>query len=198
MNDLPAPGLNIQRAYLGIGGNQGQRLDHLRGAVYALDDHPGVQLVAVSGIFETEYVGPGRQDPYLNACLAIDTTLGPLELLNFLKSIEQRHGRQPDGHMKPRPVDLDILLYGDHIHNHSGLEIPHPRLPERAFVLEPLAQIAPGAIIPDLGETAEELCAKIRQKSGVWLKEDPKRSLLPAGCAVNKEEWRAALAVYCR
>ena len=185
-------------AYLGLGSNLGDRLDHLRRAVFALATHPQIMVRSLSGVFETEFVGEGLQDPYLNACVCIATSLGPEVLLSVLQSTELRHGRQPKGHMLPRPLDLDILLYGNDIRLETNLVLPHPRLRERAFVLEPLAEIAPDEKFPDSGETVRAVCAKIRQKSGPWLKECRRLSLLPEDSAACKEDWRAALAVYCR
>ena len=167
--------------YLGLGSNMGDRLEHLRRAVFALATHPEITLLDVSGVFETEFVGEGSQDPYLNACVSVETRLAPEVLLAVLKGTELRHGRRPRGHLLPRPLDLDILIYGDEIRSREVLTLPHPRLRERAFVLEPLAQIAGKKKIPDSGETVGVACAKIRQKSGPWLKERRELRLLPGG-----------------
>jgi 2-amino-4-hydroxy-6-hydroxymethyldihydropteridine diphosphokinase len=185
-------------AFLGIGSNMGDRLGHLRRAVFGLATHPQIQVESFSGVFETEYDGEGRQEPYLNACVKVRTALPPQVLLSVLKSVEQRHGRLPGGHMQPRTLDLDILLFdGRQLHGQS-LTVPHPRLRQRAFVLEPLNQIAPAEKFPDSGETVGSACAKIRQKSGPWLRECREFSLLPEATAASKEDWRAALAVHCR
>jgi len=196
----PAPSIQQSwaTALLGLGSNQGDRLDHLRRAVFALATHPEIKVLDTSKVFETEYVGPGRQEHYLNACARIQTTLTPEVLLAVLKGTEIRHGRRLDGHMLPRPLDLDILLYDNEIRNNVDLTLPHPRLQERAFVLEPLAEIASEENIPDSGETVGSVCAKIRQKSGPWLRECQELSLLPENTAASKEDWRAALAVHCR
>lgn len=183
---------------LGLGSNLGDRLGHLRRAVLALATHPEITVQDLSGVFETEFVGQGSQDPYLNACARIQTSLAPEVLLAVLKGTELRHGRQVDGHMLPRPLDLDILMYGNEIRSQKDLTLPHPRLMERAFVLEPLAEIAADENIPDSGETVGSVCAKIRQKSGPWLRECVELSLLPEDTAASKEDWRAALAVHCR
>ena len=184
-------------AFLGLGSNQGDRLDHLRRAVFALATHPEITVQEISGIYETQYVGEGQQDPYLNACVCVQTRLSPEVLLVVLKSAEQRHGRQPDSHMMPRPLDLDILLYGDEIRNENLLTLPHPRLLERSFVLEPLSEIAPTKKIPNSGETVVSACAKIRQKSKTWLRKCSEMNLLPEKISASKEDWRAALAVHC-
>lgn len=186
------------QAFLGLGSNMGDRLGHLRRALFALATHPEIQVTGCSGVFETEFVGEGQQAAYLNACVRVNTRLAPEVLLAVLKGAEQRHGRQPDGHLLPRPLDLDILLYGDQVQGGQILTLPHPRMRERAFVLEPLSQIAAVEKFPDSGETVGDACAKIRQKSGPWLRECRELSLLPEETAASKEDWRAALAVHCR
>ena len=192
--------------WLGLGGNMGDRLGHLRRAVLALGLHPEIAPVRASRIYETAYVGPGRQDPYLNACLEIRTSLAPAALLGVLKGLEERHGRGPDGHMRPRPVDLDILLWRGRRVDTPRLTVPHPRLAARAFVLVPLAELAGDEIFSDSGETIRAACAKIRRKSTetVRLLRDAAGKivpLLPDGSGLEgptKEDWRAALAVHCR
>lgn len=155
-----------ETVFLGLGGNQGDRMEHLRAGVTALAAVPGVSVVRVSGVYETDYVGTGQQDRYLNACVEIRSTLEPGRLLAALQGIEERRGRRPDTHLKPRPLDLDILLFGSRTQHDPALAIPHPSMRERAFVLVPLAEIAAGEIFPDSGETVAEACAKIRGKTG--------------------------------
>lgn len=159
-------------AYVGLGSNVGDRLAALRRALAGMAELPGVAVGAVSDVWETEHVAVGgardRQDPYLNACVEIRTELEPLELLEALKGLEAAAGRAGDGHGRPRPIDLDILLYGDAVLAGARLRVPHPELRRRAFVLEPLAQIAADALCPDSGETIGEACAKIRRKGGPW------------------------------
>lgn len=150
------------RVLLALGGNQGDRLGHLQAAVDALQDHPRLAVARISPVFETEFIGDGRQDPYLNACLELRCGLEPLPLLDVLKELEEKRGRRPDTHLQPRPLDLDILLFGERIVDEERLAVPHPRLRERAFVLEPLARIAGDLIFPDSGETVAQACAKIR------------------------------------
>jgi 2-amino-4-hydroxy-6-hydroxymethyldihydropteridine diphosphokinase len=152
----------------------GDRLGALRRALAGLAGLPGVGVGAVSGVWETEHVAVGgecgRQAPYLNACVEIHTTLEPPALLDALKGLEAAAGRAGDGHGRPRPVDLDILLYGDTVLATARLRVPHPELRRRAFVLEPLAEIAADARCPDSGETIGEACAKIRRKGGPWVR----------------------------
>ncbi len=185
-------------ACIGLGGNQGDRLGHLRAGIRALADHPDLELVAFSGVWETEYVGPGAQDPYLNACAVLRTALGPAALVAALKGIEAARGRAPDGHMRPRPLDLDLLLHGDFAGCDGPVTVPHPRARERAFVLEPLAEVAPDARFPDSGETVADACANIRRKSGPWLRRRAELSLAPGGTGDGKEDQGAALAVHRR
>jgi 2-amino-4-hydroxy-6-hydroxymethyldihydropteridine diphosphokinase len=193
---------------LGLGTNMGDRLRHLRRALFALATHPEIRVVAASRVYETEFVGEGTQDPYYNACVEVRTSLPPLVLLAVLKSAEEREGRPARGHLQPRPIDLDILLFGDRILASAGLAVPHKGMRDRAFVLEPLAEVAPDRIFPDSGETIAAACAKIRRKSGPWIRPLADAGLLPHGPVGpwrrdgtrerNKEDWRAALAVHCR
>jgi len=184
--------------YLGLGTNLGDRVDHLEQALFALATHPEIEVTAVSRVYETEYVGPGRQDPYLNACVELRTRLRPLVLLAVLKGTEQRQGRQPAGHMQPRPIDLDILMYGQRVMTGPHLTLPHLQMRERAFVLEPLTDLAAQEKFPDSGETIASACAKIRRKSGPWIKARMDVDLGNALPDNNKEGWRAALAVHSR
>ncbi len=194
------------RLWLGLGSNMGDRLGNLRRAVFALEVHPELEVLRGSRVYETDYVGPGSQQMYLNACLEVATCLEPLVLLAVLKGIEERLGRMPGGHMLPRPIDLDILLWQGRISQDARLTIPHPRARQRRFVLEPLAELAPQEIFPDSGETIRQACAKIRRKSGATVRllapdDGVEVRLLPGGCGSGeptREEWRAALAVHSR
>ena len=184
--------------YLGLGTNQGDRVAHLEQALFALATHPEIQVTAVSRVYESEYVGPGTQDPYLNACVELKTRLAPSVLLAVLKGAEQRQGRRPGGHMLPRPIDLDILMFGQRVMSDPGLTLPHQQMRERAFVMEPLNELAPQKIFPDSGETFASVCAKIRRKSGPWIEPRVDVNLSNSLPDNNKEGWRAALAVHCR
>ena len=130
-------------AYLGLGSNLGDREAMLRAAIAALDATPGVRVTAVSSLYETPPWGPVPQGPYLNACVALDTTLSPRELLRLCLAIERDHGRERAVRWGPRTLDIDLLLYGDETIDEEGLMVPHPRMTERAFVLVPMAEIAP-------------------------------------------------------
>ena len=184
--------------YLGLGTNLGDRVGHLQQALFALATHPEIKVTAVSRVYETEYVGPGSQDPYLNACVRLRTRLRPRILLAILKGTEQRQGRQAGGHMQPRPIDLDILMFGQHVMDGPGLTLPHRQMRDRAFVLEPLTELAPHEKFPDSGETIASACAKIRRKSGPWIKVRMDVELGNSLPDNNKEGWRAALAVHSR
>lgn len=134
-------------AYLGLGSNLGDREAMLRAAIAALDATPNVRVTAISSLYETPPWGPVPQGPYLNACIALDTTLSPRELLTLCLTIERDHGRERAIRWGPRTLDLDVLLYGDESIDEVDLHVPHPRMTERAFVLVPLAEIAPGLVI---------------------------------------------------
>jgi 2-amino-4-hydroxy-6-hydroxymethyldihydropteridine diphosphokinase len=138
-------------AFVGIGSNLGDREDNLRRAVELLSVEDGVDVTAVSEIRETEPVGPVEQGPFLNGAVRIQTDLGPRELLERLLAVEQRLGRVREERWGPRTIDLDLLLYGDDAVDEPGLTVPHPRLHERRFVLEPLADLAPSLEIPGRG-----------------------------------------------
>jgi 2-amino-4-hydroxy-6-hydroxymethyldihydropteridine diphosphokinase len=140
------------RAYVALGANLGDRARTLRSAVDVLAAEDGIEVVAMSALRDTEPVGVGEQPRFLNGAVAIDTTLGPRELLDRLLAVEERFGRaRVPGEHGPRTLDLDLLLYGDEEIDEPGLTVPHPRLHERAFVLEPLAELAPGLVVPGRG-----------------------------------------------
>ncbi|MDO9694687.1 MAG: 2-amino-4-hydroxy-6-hydroxymethyldihydropteridine diphosphokinase [Candidatus Latescibacteria bacterium] len=163
----PGPRPGETTAALGLGSNLGDRLSALRRGWEAVGALPGVRPLDRSGIWETVYVGPGGpQPPYLNACALVATTLAPRALLADLQRIERGCGRPPGTHLQPRCLDLDILLYGDLVLAEPDLVIPHPRLRERAFVLEPLAELAAGWVLPDSGLTVGTVRAIIRAAGG--------------------------------
>jgi 2-amino-4-hydroxy-6-hydroxymethyldihydropteridine diphosphokinase len=152
------------RALVGLGGNLGNRRQILEGAIRALADVPGVTVQRVSSFLETEPVGgPPEQGMYLNAAIAIETTLGPFELLGVLQQIEARFGRARTVYWGPRTLDLDLLLYDDRIMDTPSLSVPHPGLKSRMFVLEPLAEIAPFAVDPVSKRTIAELLADLKR-----------------------------------
>ena len=137
----------MARAYLGLGSNLGDRAAHLTAAVAGLAERAGL-VVAVSRVYETEPVGGPPQPPYFNAVVAIDTELSPRELLNLGKALEGEAGRDFEAERwGPRPLDVDVLLVGDARVDEADLVVPHPRMHHRAFVLAPLADVAPELVV---------------------------------------------------
>jgi 2-amino-4-hydroxy-6-hydroxymethyldihydropteridine diphosphokinase len=120
-----------------------------------------MRVVAVSRVRETAPQGGPPQGPYLNAAVVVETDLPPLDLLEVARALEARAGRVRGPRNGPRTLDVDLLLYGDRAVESEGLVVPHPRLRERRFVLEPLAEIAPRWVVPGAGATVEELLADL-------------------------------------
>ena len=135
-------------AYLGLGSNLGDRGANLRGALERLEE---LGPLRVSSFRETEPVGITDQPSFLNAAVELETELSPQDLLARLLAIEGELGRDRSRERRwgPRTIDLDLLLYGDEVLDEPGLTVPHPRLAERLFVLEPLHELAPGLVLPD-------------------------------------------------
>ncbi len=157
--------------FLGLGGNVGDRQANLRAACRELRGG-GVQLERCSSLYETEPWGVREQPRFLNAVCCGETALEPAALLALAKRIEGQLGRVAGRRWGPRPVDIDILLYGDLVLETPELTIPHPRLGERAFVLVPLGEIAPELRLPDSGRTVRELLDALEDKAGVWRVDD--------------------------
>lgn len=148
------------RAYVALGANLGTREATLRRAVARLDARDDSVVVALSQLRETEPVGLLDQPRFLNGVVVLDTDLGPRDLLAVLLEIERELGRVRDGARNgPRPIDLDLLLYDGETLDEPELTVPHPRLHERRFVLEPLADIDPTLAVPGRGTVAELLAA---------------------------------------
>lgn len=154
-------------AWIGLGSNLGDRGSYLRGALRALAETAGVEVVAVSRFHETEPLGPS-QGRFLNAAAALSTSLGPRELLELLHAIEARaHRERGPVRWAARTLDLDLLFFDDACVEEPDLVVPHPRLHERSFVLEPLRELAPDLVHPRLGATVTELAERVRVRDGV-------------------------------
>ncbi len=145
-------------AHIALGANLGDRTATLRAAVNALSAHEAIEVLAVSGAYDTAPVGPPDQPRYLNAAVSIRTTLSPRQLLSLLLDIERSLGRERDSsRWTARTIDLDLILYGEYIESSCDISVPHPRFRERAFVLLPLAEIAGSACDPITGERVDSL-----------------------------------------
>jgi len=151
----------VVTAYIGLGANLGDREANINKALVELVRFGAGRLTRVSSIYETEPVGIREQPDFLNAVVEIETEIGPTGLLAALSEIERRIGREKTVKWGPRKIDLDILLYGDKSFAEDNLEIPHPEMHQRAFVLTPLAEIAPQAKHPVSGLTARQMSERI-------------------------------------
>lgn len=152
---------------IGLGSNLGDSRAILEAALSSIDQTPGITVKACSSWYKTAPIGPAQPD-YLNRCAVLEVELSPHKLLETLLGIEQEFGRVRLEHWGPRTLDLDIVLFDDLILETPDLKIPHPRMQERAFVLVPLAEIAPDWIEPVSGVTISQLVQKL-DCSGVTL-----------------------------
>jgi 2-amino-4-hydroxy-6-hydroxymethyldihydropteridine diphosphokinase len=146
-------------AYLSLGSNLGDRAGNLRAAIAELE--VAGRTRAVSGFYETQPVDVPNQPWFLNCVIAIETDKTPREMLQLALNIEAAMGRLRMRDKGARNIDIDIVLFGDQVVNEPGLKIPHPAMHHRRFVLEPLVEIAPQALHPELGKTAQELLAAL-------------------------------------
>lgn len=147
----------METAYIALGSNLQEPLRQLQAGFAALARLPGTQLVAQSSLYRSAPVGFADQPDFVNAMAALRTALAPRALLDALLTIEREHGRVREFANAPRTLDLDIALYGEHVIHEPGLSIPHPRMHQRAFVMVPLAEIAPEAMVPGRGRVRELL-----------------------------------------
>jgi 2-amino-4-hydroxy-6-hydroxymethyldihydropteridine diphosphokinase len=154
-------------AYLSLGSNLGNREANIKSALKMMGQK--VRIVKVSSLYETEPVGYKDQPWFLNCACSAETDLAPHALLKFVKAIERKLGRKPTFRFGPRVIDIDILFYDDLILDSPDLIIPHHRLAERAFVLVPLTEIAPGLIHPLLDQTIEDLLQRVERLEKVRL-----------------------------
>ena len=138
-------------AFVGIGSNLGDRETNLRRAIELLSAEDGIEVVALSELRETDPVGSVAQGPFLNGAVQVETSIAAHELLGRLLSVENRLGRVRSERWGPRTIDLDLLLYGGERVNEAEVTVPHPRLHERRFALEPLLDLDPALEIPGLG-----------------------------------------------
>ena len=161
-----APVNHGTRAVLGLGSNLGERLEMLQGAVDALVDAPGIDVVAISPVYETDPVGgPEGQPPFLNAVIIVTTSMPARTLFERCLAVEDAFERVRDVRWGPRTLDIDVIIYGDTVSDAEDLTLPHPRAAERAFVLVPWHDIEPDAELTGHGAIAD-LLAKLDQ-SGV-------------------------------
>jgi 2-amino-4-hydroxy-6-hydroxymethyldihydropteridine diphosphokinase len=151
--------------YLSLGSNLGDRRANLKKALRLLGEC--LEIARVSSVYDTEPVGVGEQPRFLNLMCCINTNIGPMQLLSFVKGIESSMGRDLSLRNSPRIIDIDIILYGDTIMESPDLTIPHPRMRERAFVLVPFAEIAPEVVHPVSGERIDELSPRVEGRDGV-------------------------------
>lgn len=150
-------------AYIALGSNLGDRKSHLDRALDALRQQPGVQVTKVSTYIETVPVGgPPGQGMYLNAAAELHTDLEPRPLMQRLLKIEAQLGRVRGVKDAPRTIDLDLLVYGDQTIEEPDLSVPHPRMCERLFVLEPLAELAPDLVLPGEAMTIEHITGHVQ------------------------------------
>jgi 2-amino-4-hydroxy-6-hydroxymethyldihydropteridine diphosphokinase len=182
-------------AYISLGSNLGDRRDYIQRAAEALRRTPGVLDVRMSTLHETEPVGgPPGQGMYLNAAARLETDLDAPALLAILLDVEARLGRRRSEKWGPRVIDLDLLLFDDQVIDTPGLTVPHPRMHERRFVLEPLAEIAAGVSHPVLKLTISELLRGLIDPKFMTLIEQA-RSQRRAGAGLPPEEVRRELGL---
>ena len=144
-----------QVAHIGLGSNLDDPVRQVRQALQELGGLARTQLLASSSLYRTAPVGKLDQPDFINAVAMLDTALSPRELLQELLALEAHHGRVRSERNGPRTLDLDLLLLGDLVLHEPGLEVPHPRMHERAFVLLPLEQVSPDAVIPGRGSVKD-------------------------------------------
>ncbi|QIL91672.1 2-amino-4-hydroxy-6-hydroxymethyldihydropteridine diphosphokinase [Microbulbifer sp. SH-1] len=149
----------VTRCYIGLGSNLADPAAQLRSALAHMEEIPQTQVLSCSGFYASAPIGPGEQPDYVNAVACVETSLAAEALLDALQAIEHLHGRERTLRWGARTLDLDILLFGDKTLGTARLTVPHPRMAERNFVLEPLAELAPDLCMPD-GTPLQTLLAR--------------------------------------
>lgn len=153
-------------AYLGLGSNVGDREEYIEQAVFLLEKNPNIQVSKRSSNYETEAEGGGDQPPFMNAAVEIRTKLTPHKLMEVCQEIETALGREREVEWGPRTIDIDILLFENEIISDDKLQVPHPLMHERMFVLKPLKEIAPHAAHPVLEKSIEALFDERKAEAG--------------------------------
>jgi 2-amino-4-hydroxy-6-hydroxymethyldihydropteridine diphosphokinase len=177
-------------AYLGLGSNVGDREEYIEQGIFLLSKTPGIKVIKKSANYETEPEGNADQPQFLNAAIEIQTAHDPYKLLSVLQETENALGRERDVEWGPRTIDLDILLYDDQIVSDDKLQIPHPLLHERLFVLKPLSEIAPNAIHPALEKTILDIYEERKGEIGGKYDDDlPGFKEIKKGAPDDYERW---------
>ena len=159
----------MNKAFIALGSNIHPRSLYLKRAIESLKKYDRIKLKKESSIYETEPIGVTDQDKFLNMVIEIDTSLGPIELLELCQTVEQSLNRKREVRWGPRTIDLDILLYNQENIISENLTIPHPRMHERAFVLIPLSEISPSIAIPTIDKSSTAILDEMsrKEKKGV-------------------------------
>jgi 2-amino-4-hydroxy-6-hydroxymethyldihydropteridine diphosphokinase len=151
----------MAEVFLGLGSNLGDRMANIRNAINLLETTKKIKLMAASSLYEGEPIGVANQTDFINCVIKAKTELDPHSLLKLIKSVEQEMGRKPNSHLRPRPIDIDILLYDDIDLESLDLRIPHSRLTSRRFVLEPILEIDPNVTDPLSGKPLKVFLAEV-------------------------------------
>jgi len=177
-------------AYLGLGSNVGDREEYIEQAIFLLSKTPGIKVIKKSTNYETEAEGVGDQQPFLNAAIEIQTMHDPYKLLSLVHETENALGREREVEWGPRTIDLDILLYDDAIISDDKLQVPHPLLHERLFVLKPLSEIAPNVVHPALEKRIEAIYDERKSDVGEKYDDDlPGFKEIKKGTPDDYERW---------
>jgi len=177
-------------AYLGLGSNVGDREEYVEQAIFLMEKNPHIEVIKRSTNYETEAEGGGSQPPYINAAVLVKTTLSPHKLLDVCQEIEATLGREREIEWGPRTIDIDILLYGDEIISDEKLQVPHPLMHERLFVLKPMREIASSVIHPVLEKTMDALYEEKKAETGEKYDDDlPGFREIKGGPVDDFERW---------